>query len=102
MEYNHDKSIKNFEKEIEIIKNAGFNPIAVSQLYLEDVFVFKTSEEATKAYDLLEDIDDYKIIGWWYGEYNFLKEVMEYENWDGSKVLIHWLNGDVSGGSEKK
>ena len=94
MKYNHDREVQNFQEQIEIIKNAGFKPIAVSQMYLEDTFVFEKSDEANKAYKQLEDCDDTKVVGWWYGKEDFEKAVKEYETEnDGySKVRAHWLD----------
>ena len=94
MKYNHDKKIKDFQEQIDIIKQAGFNPIAVSQMYFEDTFVFETKEEASKAYKLLDNTINSKVIGWWYSKKDFLNEVKEYETENNgySKVLVHWLN----------
>ena len=94
MKYNHDREVQDFQEQINIIRNAGFKPIAVSQMYFEDTFVFEKSDEANKAYKQLEDCDDTKVVGWWYGKGDFEKAVKEYENEnDGySKVRVHWLD----------
>ena len=94
--YNHSRPLTDFLNEINIIKNHGFNPIAVTQMYYEDLFVFKTDEEATKAYHQLEQDENNKWIGkvsgYWYGKEEFEKEVKNYEqNEEYSKVLIYWL-----------
>jgi len=66
--------------------------IAVTQIYFEDTFVFKTLEEAIKAYAELE-IEKELITGWFYEEDDFIREVNLYESQeDASKVLIYWLN----------
>lgn len=63
MEYNHGQSLSDFEESMDKIRNAGFNPIAVSQLYLEDTFVFETNEEASNAYKKLERDENKSWIG---------------------------------------
>ena len=77
------------------LQKAGYNPIALSEMTCEDVFVFETAEEAKKAYHEFERSEDgiWKgdIAGWWYGRENFLKEVEWYEKKFETKVLIQWL-----------
>ena len=94
MKYNHDREVQDFQEQIDIIRNAGFKPIAVSQMYLEDTFVFEKSDEANKAYKLLEDCKNSEVVGWWYGKEDFEKAVKEYETEnDGySNVRVDWLD----------
>ena len=47
MKYNHDRPLSDFQDDINKLKASGYNPIAVSQMYFEDTFVFETNEEAT-------------------------------------------------------
>lgn len=54
MKFNHNKELSYFQSSIDIIRHHGFNPIAVTQMYFEQVFVFKTDSEAEMAYELLE------------------------------------------------
>ncbi len=93
MRYNHDKTISDFQKEIDKLRANGYNPIAVSQMYLEDVFVFETDEEATNAYRQFERDEEWigNIDGWWFSKEEFTQEVNKYEtdNNGYSKVLIH-------------
>jgi len=97
MKFNHDRMLSDFQSNIDKLKENGFNPIAVSQMYFEDTFVFETEEEAKKAFQQFEIDENEKwigdISGWWYGKEDFIKTVKEYETEnDGySKVLIHWL-----------
>jgi hypothetical protein len=97
MKFNHDRMLSEFQSNIDKLKENGFNPIAVSQMYFEDTFVFETEKEAKKAYQQFETDENEKwigdISGWWYGKEDFIKTVKEYETEnDGySKVLIHWL-----------
>ena len=97
MKYNHNRPLSDFQNDIDKLKENGYTPIAVSQMYLEDTFVFETKEEAKKAYHQFESDENEKwigeIVGWWYGREEFEKEVNEYETENNgySKVLVHWL-----------
>jgi hypothetical protein len=94
MRFNHNKTLSDFQSDIDKLKENGYNPIAVSQIYLENTFVFETSNEANKAYQQFEKSrKEEKIVGWWYGKEDFEKAVKEYETEnDGySKVLVYWL-----------
>lgn len=97
MKFDHNRSLSEFQDDIDKLKANGYNPIAVSQMYFEDTFVFETEEEATKAYRQFERDEKEKwigeIVGWWYGKEDFEKIVKEYETEnDGySKVLTHYL-----------
>ncbi len=92
MKYNHNRPLSDFQDDIKKIESEGFKVIAVSQMMMEDTFVFETQDEADKAFKLFEQ-DNTTIVGWWYGKEDFIKAVEEYEkNNNGySKVLIHWL-----------
>lgn len=95
MQMNHDRPLSDFEEQIDIIKTNGFNPIAVTQMFMEDTFVFKTEDEAQKAYRLLERDENEKwigkVVGWWYGKRRFSATVHDYEKEMDFKVLIYWL-----------
>ena len=90
MEYNHSRELSEFQKSINVIKEFGFKPIAVSQMYFEDTFVFETDTEALLAFELLKEKLG-EIVGWWYGKKRFLYEVEQYEMENETKVLIHYL-----------
>ena len=92
MKYNHDRELEDFELELQVIIDSGFKPIAVSQIYFENTFVFEKSEEANKAYKMLEDCNDKKVIGFWYGKEDFEKAVQEYESYGDCKVRVYWLD----------
>ena len=97
MKFNHNRPLSDFKDDIDKLKANGYNPIAVSQMYFEDTFVFETKEEAEKAYRQFERDEEEKwigeIVGWWYSKEDFEKTVKEYETEnDGySKVLVYWL-----------
>lgn len=95
MEWNHDRPLSSFQESIDLLIVNGYKPIAVSQLMFEDVFVFETDEEATKAYNQFERNSDGKligiIVGWWYSKNDFLEEVKDYETTTNLKVFTHWL-----------
>lgn len=90
---NTDRSIETYQEQIDIIRKAGFNPIAVCQMLHEDTFVFETCAEAHDAHNKLENCDDSLVVGWWYGLDEFEQVVFEYEleNPD-VYVNIFWLN----------
>lgn len=93
MNWNTNRELSSFEKDITTIRKHGYKPIAVCQMYFEDTFVFETDEEAKEAFDELEKGN--KVQGWWYGKKDFLKTVEEYETkssiGEGTKVKIYWL-----------
>lgn len=92
MNYNHDRPLSDFENQLDILRSHGYNPIAVTQMYFEDTFVFNTLEESENAYQELE-IHKELITGWFYEEDDFIREINLYESQeDASKVLIYWLN----------
>ena len=91
-EYNHNRPIESFHEDIDVIKKHGFNPIAVSQMFFEDTFVFETAEESERAYAELECGDGDFPVGWWYGKEDFIKAVTEFEKDAGCKVRTYWLN----------
>lgn len=94
MKYNHNRPLSDFQDNINKLKSAGFNPIAVSQLYFEDVYVFETKKEALLAYNTFEMNNNKwigEIVGWWYGEDDFNKTIEEYEPKWGCKVLTYKL-----------
>lgn len=93
--YNHNYPLSSFKEVIEIIKSKGFNLIAVSQIYLEDIFVFETEEES--AYRTFERDKNEKwigkVVGWWYSKKEFREEVGEYESKSNNnlRARVYWL-----------
>lgn len=89
MNFNHSKELSDFQPAIDIIRHHGFELIAVTQMYFERVFVFKTDSEAQMAYELLE-IGLEEVIGCWYEKEDFISEVEQYEK-NNSMVKVFWL-----------
>ena len=89
MNFNHDKELSDSQAAIDIIRHHGFEPIAVTQMYFEEVFVFKIDSEAQMAYELLE-VQLEEVTGWWYEKEEFMSEVEQYEK-NGSMVKVFWL-----------
>ena len=89
MKFNHNKELSDFQSSIDIIRHHGFNPIAVTQMHFEGVFVFKTDSEAQMAYELLE-VGLEQVTGWWYEKEEFISEVEQYEK-NNSMVKVFWL-----------
>ena len=92
--WNHYRPLSDFQEYIDIMRKNGHNPIAVSQLYCEETFVFETIHEA----DQVLLVFDYNksptecSFGWWYGKDDFMDTVNKYEQESKDyKVLIHWL-----------
>ena len=90
--YNHNESFASFKLKVDLIKNAGFNIIGVSQLYFEVVYIFETQEEALKTFDFFEGhAENIIIVGWWYDKEQYLEEVALYENVSNYTVKTYWL-----------
>lgn len=104
----HDLHSDEFRHEWKVIKYRfllwlyGFKPITIGYFFGEDTIVFKTNEEAKKAFEILErgspipetgieddsDLPPYRglICAWWYGEEEFNNLISEYESY----VEIYW------------
>lgn len=80
--YNTDKSYS-----LELLRKAGFYPIGITTMMCEETFIFKTAQDANKAWES-------RVLGydgWWYGEEDFLKYVKEYEK-DFGEIKVYWLD----------
>lgn len=96
--YNTERTLESFQDKLDEIRMHGFNPIAVSQIKLNDVFVFETKDETDKANEkfiLKRETEDY--IGLFLTKDDFLNQVKEYEK-EGeyspifqAKVRYYWL-----------
>jgi len=74
MEENGLEYCTNTSPSLITLKEHGFHPIAITSFYLEETFIFHTKKEAKKAYKKLEK-ELGEIIGWWYSEKDFKKEL---------------------------
>lgn len=90
MEYNHNRSFDDFTVQLDTIRGYGFNPIGVSQMMLEDVYIFETEKEAWEGYCKIE-LDNAELCGWWYSKDDFLKAVDGYEADTEYKVKVYWI-----------
>lgn len=105
--YNTYRSFQSYKKQIEYLKKAGFNPIGVCQIELEDAFIFNTQNEASRAHELFEwkpykgmfwwrgnkytKFDNIKIVGYWYSKEEFLEAKRKYEKDTNFKIKVYWL-----------
>ncbi len=85
--FNHNRTLDSLSEYVDRIRELGFNPIAVTQLYCEETFVFETASEAEEAYLSFGQ----EAFGWWYGKEEFKTAVENYERKTQTKVLIYWL-----------
>lgn len=70
--------MEHYEKEIQILKDHGYNPIKVTTMMFETTFAFERVEEALKAYQELE-VEKKLLQGWFYGMEDFYNTVTGYE-----------------------
>jgi len=64
---------------VKIMIPYGYRPVAITIYNLEETFIFKTKEEATKCYEELE-VEKKLVQGWFYGEEEFEVYRKEYED----------------------
>lgn len=85
---------------LQSLKEAGFNPIAVTTLLCEETFVFETTEECDKACKFVnpnrsEDGKSGVHYGYWYalrdGKYSFIDTYHSYKDQTGSYPEVVWL-----------
>lgn len=94
--YHISDDITSFQAEIDIVRNAGFNLIGVTQFMFYTAFIFETHEEAMEAHAALENIDEPLVSGWWYGKEELPKAIHIYKesypvNDRDFEVKIFWL-----------
>lgn len=91
IKFNHERPVEDFTAALNLIRAVGFTPIAVTQLYAEDTFVFRTKAEANRAFRMFESTKPSKLVGWWFGAADFIKALAKYEREYETKVLVHYL-----------
>lgn len=74
---------------LEIVREAGFNPIGICWYGGEETLIFKTEKEANSAYKKLEK-EQGKVFCYWYGKKNFEKEVAK-NNKIYEPIDLNWL-----------
>ncbi len=90
--YGTDKS-----ESVEKLRNAGFNPIGITNMLCEETFIFNTDEEAQKAFEYFEKNPVGDVIqGWWYGIVEFEFSRQEYvlclcDGIEEDAPAIYWL-----------
>lgn len=89
----HSTYGKSSSKSIQILKQFGFKPIAITVMMFEETFVFETEEEALIAHDEFENNPTHNIViqGWWYDREGFKKSVEKYIEKFQSIPVIYWL-----------
>ena len=89
------RELDSFADELAVLRNHGYNPIAVTQTELEDTFVFESQQEANDAYTEL--VSEKKLLdGYFYGRKKFMKVKEELEGFYSTptdKVILKtfWL-----------
>lgn len=83
-------NLENFQHDLKILREHGFNPIGVSQMYCYDTFIFETTEEANRVYEEIERPKKILCANW-YGKEEHKIAVKEYEEAFGSKIDILWI-----------
>lgn len=78
------------QPHIDRLRQAGFNPIAVSFMLGEYVFVFETDEEAHEAF-IYSEVEGNIVPGWWYSRQGIKEAVDWYERAMDVVVEVYWL-----------
>ncbi len=72
--------LEDYQSDIELLMENGYNPVAISHWMFEVAYIFKTVGEAQRAFNQFERSEDGKYIGklrgWWHGV-DELKDIME-------------------------
>lgn len=74
-EYGTDTSVS-----LDIVREAGFNPIMICWYAGEETLIFKTQKEANAAYKKVEK-ELGLVFGYWYSKRDFEKETADEEIW---------------------
>jgi hypothetical protein len=81
---------RDYKNDLKLVRDAGFNPIAITCFACEISFCFKTEKETEEAYQKLQ-VSDESVDGWWYNEEKFLKYIKKEEDKFG-EMVVWWLN----------
>ena len=74
---------------LDIVREAGFNPIGICWYGGEETLIFSSQREASSAYKKLEK-EQGKVFAYWYGKKSFEKEV-DRENKFYEPINLEWL-----------
>lgn len=85
--FNTDTSVS-----LETIRLNGFNPIAITQMMLEETFVFNTLQEANQAFEKLEK-ELNLVSGFWFSMVDFEIAYNEYITDMNYSPKIYYLDG---------
>lgn len=70
-----------FIEPVNILRERGFNPIAITDINCIDTICFNTEKEAKMAYKELELNPEKRLISaYWYGKDHFLETIKSVEN----------------------
>ncbi len=86
------EELRKYYFDLEILKSAGYKPIAVTTMMCENTFVFETQDEADRAFEQFEKYpQDECISGWWYCKESFADSIKEYAKEVGYDPHIIWF-----------
>lgn len=80
-----------YKADIELLKEHGHIPIAVSYFMFEKVYAFETEEEAQRAFEQFEKERPAQITGWWYGRDRFMKSLEDIKQRFDTPPEVIWL-----------
>ena len=79
-ENNIPQELRKYYFDLEILKSAGYKPVAVTTMMCENTFVFETKDEADRAFLQFEKHPQGEYIsGWWYGREDFKQGLENYK-----------------------
>lgn len=71
---------------IKLLKDGGFNPVAITHYYGEESFFFESEEEALEAYQKME-VETGEVVGW----FHTTDEIQNLKNPDGTQLEVQWI-----------
>ena len=89
-EYNHDRRLISFKDCIDRIRYYNNDLIGVSDIYDNDIFIFKTTEEAAAAKNNFSEHPGF-INASWYSKEEFLILKKSFEESENKIVKVYWI-----------
>lgn len=82
---------------LKAIQAAGFKPIAITIMLVEETFVFQTEQESIDAFNHFKHHPEFSNEGWWYSNKQFVKAWNKYKrefygNIEDKMPKIYYLN----------